>query len=74
MLDKVTAKLWLDGNDVDDSGWEFDPNTWLLGIQSPVLQPRQKYHFGVYADISLLDDLVPLVRRQQPISPMIPIK
>ena len=71
MLDKVTAKVWLDGNDVSDDGWAFDPDTWELDIQQPVLQPRQKYHFGVYADISMLDDLVPENRRLQPDSPML---
>jgi hypothetical protein len=69
--DSVVAKLWLDGNDVDDQSWEFDTTSWELDIKMPALQARQKYFFGIYADVSMLDKLAPIARREQPTSPMI---
>jgi hypothetical protein len=66
--DKVEAKLWLDGDEIG-AGWEFDPATWALTIDKVAFQPRQKYHFGLYTDLSRLDELAPVVRRPQAPSP-----
>ena len=70
-IDKVDARLWLDGNSTDETYWEFDPDTWQLQISKPVLMSRQKYHFAVYADKTQMKSLVPEERRSQPPSPMI---
>lgn len=67
---KVRALLWLDGNTVPEDGWRLDLSNWSLSIDKPVLQPRQKYHFGVYADVSDIDKLAPRERRPQAGSPM----
>jgi hypothetical protein len=67
---KVRALLWLDGNTVPEDGWRLDLSNWSLSIDKPVLQSRQKYHFGVYADVSDIDKLAPRERRPQAGSPM----
>ena len=65
----VDALLWLDGNAVDPAAWEFDPTTWTLTILRAAFQPRQKYHFGVYADLA--DIGKPADRRPQAPSPLL---
>ena len=69
--ERVEAKLWLDGNDVDPGSWEFDPTDWTLTISKPALQSRQKYHFGLYVDMADISRLTPVKRRPQAPSPMI---
>lgn len=68
---KVKGILWLDGNQIDEKYWSLDLETWLLTIERPVLQYRQKYHFGLYADVSDIKTLAPEERRDQPLNPMI---
>jgi hypothetical protein len=69
--DRVEAKLWLDGNDVDPNSWEFDPVDWTLTLSKPALQSRQKYHFALYVDMADIARLAPVARRPQAPSPMI---
>ena len=69
--DAVEALLWLDGNRMDDQSWEFDPQTWTLSIARPAFQPRQRYHFGIYVDLSDINALAPEKRRPQAHSSMI---
>lgn len=68
----VTAKVWIGGDEIP-SGWTLSYDDWKLSIGRSVLQPRQKYHIGVYADISDATELVPSIRNPQAESPMIPI-
>ena len=65
------ARLWLDGEETDPATWEFDPSTWTLEIRKPTLMARQRYHFGVYADLSDIKELSPEKRRPQAASPML---
>ena len=69
--EKVDARLWLDGEETDPATWEFDPSTWMLEIRKPTLMARQRYHFGVYADLSDIKALSPEKRRPQAASPML---
>ena len=69
---KVRALLWLDGIEVPEDGWVLDLQGWTLTIVRPAFQPRQKYHFGIYADVSDIETLAPVVRRPQAKSPMVP--
>ena len=68
---KVRALLWLDGNTVPEDGWRLDLANWSLAIDKPAFQPRQKYHFGIYSDVSDIDKLAPRERRPQAGSPMV---
>ena len=64
--------LWLDGIEVPEDGWVLDLQGWTLTIVRPAFQPRHKYHFGIYADVSDIETLAPVVRRPQAKSPMVP--
>jgi hypothetical protein len=68
----VTAKLWIGGEEIQ-AGWSLDYDQWKLTIDRPALQPRQKYHLGVYADVSEAKELAPEERLPQAESPMIPV-
>ena len=72
--DKIVPKLWLDGNEVHTSGWLFDLNSFELIILHLILQPQQRYHFAIYADVSDIDKLAPVERRPQAPKSMIPVK
>ena len=58
-------------DETDPATWEFDPSTWMLEIRKPTLMARQRYHFGVYADLSDIKELSPEKRRPQAASPML---
>ena len=69
---QAASNVALPAAEVSEKTIRVNDSDLKLTIVRPAFQPRQKYHFGIYADVSDIETLAPVVRRPQAKSPMVP--
>jgi hypothetical protein len=56
----VQIKLWLGDSEINLLDYKFDFELGLLELEYPILQYQQKYHFGIYLEISEINQAIPI--------------